>query len=132
VKITHFALALALTVVLEVPTHASGIKIETTSTPASKYLSQLSDPLDEVMAQSVKLKKVLDSIRNNPQTTTAKKRELLTKFYPRWQANTVNFINAMKRKNASQEEIASAQLQLNKYISFAFVCEDSGTAMCAE
>jgi enoyl reductase-like protein len=132
VKITHFALALALTVVLEVPTHASGIKIETTSTPPSKYLSQLSDPLDEIMAQSVKLKKVLDSIRNNPQTTTAKKRELLTKFYPQWQANTVNFINAMKRKNASQEEIASTQLQLNKYISFAFVCEDSGAAMCAE
>jgi hypothetical protein len=130
-KIAQFAVAFILTAAIAVPTHAVSINVGE-NTALSKGLNKSIDPLDEVIEQSKKLKSRLDYIRNNSRTTTAKKRELLAKLSPLWQANIKNFLDVLKLKNATEEDIAYTKERLINYADRAFVCNDSNSNMCAE
>jgi hypothetical protein len=124
-KSTQFA-ALVLTTFIAVPAHANNINA------SPKGLNKALDSLDIIIIQSKKLKSRLDDIRNNPKTTTAKKRELLEYMKPHWQDNIDLFITVLRDKKATEEDIADAKEKMTNYANKAFVCNDSGTNRCAD
>jgi conjugal transfer/entry exclusion protein len=119
---------LILAIFIAVPVHANNVKIDA----IPKGLTKALDSLDVIIIQSKKLKSRLDNIRNNPSTTTAKKRELLEKLKPQWQDNIDLFITVMRDKHATEEDIADAKERMTNYANKAFVCNDSGTNRCAD
>lgn len=121
-------IALALTVFTVLPANANSIKMDTNT----KGLNKALDSLDVIIIQSKKLKSRLDNIRNNPSTTTAKKRELLEKLKPQWQDNIDLFLTVLRDKHATEEDIADAKERMTNYANKAFVCNDSGTNRCAD
>jgi conjugal transfer/entry exclusion protein len=121
-------IALVLTVFIALPANANNIKMDANT----KGLNKALDSLDVIIIQSKKLKNRLDNIRNNPSTTTAKKRELLEKLKPQWQDNIDLFITVMRDKHATEEDIADAKERMTNYANKAFVCNDSGTNRCAD
>jgi hypothetical protein len=130
-KIKHFTLALILTTILVMPTYGANVNFGKNTTQ-SKDIDKPSDPLNIITFQSKMLRERLDFIRNNPATTTAKKRESLAKLSPLWRANVKNFLDVLKYKKATDEDIAYARERLARYTDEAFVCNDSGTNLCAE
>jgi hypothetical protein len=121
-------IALVLTVFTALPANANNIKMDANT----KGLNKALDSLDVIIIQSKKLKSRLDNIRNNPITTTAKKRELLGKLKPQWQDNIDLFLTVLRDKHATEEDIADAKERMTNYINKAFVCNDSGTNRCAD
>jgi hypothetical protein len=121
-------IALVLIVFTALPANANNIKMDANT----KGLNKALDSLDVIIIQSKKLKSRLDNIRNNPSTTTAKKRELLEKLKPQWQDNIDLFLTVLRDKHATEEDIADAKERMTNYINKAFVCNDSGTNRCAD
>jgi hypothetical protein len=121
-------IALVLTAFTALPANANNIKMDANT----KGLNKALDSLDVIIIQSKKLKSRLDNIRNNPSTTTAKKRELLEKLKPQWQDNIDLFLTVLRDKHATEEDIADAKERMTNYVNKAFVCNDSGTNRCAD
>jgi conjugal transfer/entry exclusion protein len=121
-------IALVLTAFTALSANTNNIKMDENT----KGLNKALDSLDVITIQSKKLKSRLDNIRNNPSTTTAKKRELLEKLKPQWQDNIDLFLTVLRDKHATEEDIADAKERMTNYVNKAFVCNDSGTNRCAD
>jgi hypothetical protein len=120
--------AIILAAFTAVPVHANNLKVDVIPKGQTKAL----DSLDVIIIQSKKLKIRLDNVRNNPSTTTAKKRELLGKLKPQWQDNIDLFITVLRDKNATEADIADAKERMTNYANKAFICKDSNTNRCAD